>query len=113
MKRLELQGGLRLGSLMIHTVFFWLKDGLSDEQVTLFESELAKLPQIETVASGKIGKPAPTETRPVTDNSFSYHLSLTFDSIADHDAYQVHADHDAFIDSCKDLWARVVVYDSE
>lgn len=98
---------------MIHTVFFWLKDGLSDEQVALFETEVAKLPSIETVASGAIGKPAPTETRPVTDHSFSYHLSLTFDSIEDHNAYQIHPDHDVFVDKCKDLWDRVVVYDSE
>jgi len=98
---------------MIHTVFFWLKDGLSDEQISHFETELAKLPEIGTVASGAIGKPAPTEKRPVTDNSFSYHLSLSFDSIADHDAYQVHADHDAFIDNCKELWERVLVYDSQ
>ena len=98
---------------MIHTVFFWLKDGLSDEQVAYFEGELAKLPSIETVGSGATGKPAATDPRPVTDDSFSYHLSLTFDSIADHDAYQVHADHDAFVENCKDLWARVVVYDSE
>ena len=98
---------------MIHTVFFWLKEGLSDEQVAFFEGELAKLPAIGTVASGAVGKPAPTETRPVTDNSFSYHLSLKFDSIADHDAYQIHADHDTFVANCKDLWERVVVYDSQ
>ncbi len=98
---------------MIHTVFFWLKDGLSDEQRAFFGSELAKLPAIETVGSGVIGKPAPTDERPVTDHSFSYHLSLSFDSIAEHDAYQVHPDHDAFVDRCKDLWQRVIVYDSE
>lgn len=98
---------------MIHTVFFWLKDGLSDAQVSFFEAELAKLPAIETVASGATGKPAPTEERPVTDHSFSYHLSLTFDSIADHDAYQGHPEHDAFVENCKDLWERVVVYDSQ
>jgi hypothetical protein len=98
---------------MIHTVFFWLKDGLSDEQTAYFESELAKLPTIATVGAGAIGKPAPTEVRPVTDHSFSYHLSLSFDSIAAHDAYQVHPDHDAFVANCKDLWERVLVYDAE
>ena len=98
---------------MIHTVFFWLKADLNPDQVIFFESELAKLPAIETVASGVVGKPAATSERPVTDHSFSYHLSLTFGSIADHDAYQVHPDHDAFVDRCKDLWERVLVYDSE
>ena len=98
---------------MIHTVFFWLKDGLSDEQRASFESELAKLPAIETVARGVIGRPAPTSERPVTDHSFSFHLSLSFDSIADHDAYQIHPDHDVFVEKCKDLWDRVLVYDSE
>ena len=98
---------------MIHTVFFWLKDGLSDEQKSFFESELGKLPLIETVGSGAIGKPAPTEERPVTDHSFSYHLSLNFGSVGDHNAYQVHPEHDAFVAACKDLWERVLVYDSE
>jgi hypothetical protein len=103
--------GLRSG--MIHTVYFWLKDGLTDEQVAFFEGELAKMTMIETVGSGVVGKPAATASRPVTDHSFGYHLSLTFASIADHDAYQVHPDHDDFVASCKDLWERVVVYDSE
>lgn len=98
---------------MIHTVFFWLKEGLSDEQVSYFEGELAKLLAIETVASGAIGKPAPTSSRPVTDHSFSYHLSLTFASLENHDVYQAHADHDVFIENCKDLWERVQVYDSQ
>jgi len=97
---------------MIHSVFFWLNDGLSDERVAFFESELAKLPAIDVVASGVIGKPAATEARPVTDHSFSYHLSLTFSSVADHNAYQVHPRHDAFVAACKDLWLRVIVYDS-
>ena len=99
---------------MIHTVFFWLKDGLSDEQIAYLEAEVAKLPSIETVASGTIGKPAPTgEREGVTDHSFSYHLSLSFGSVADHDAYQVQPDHDVFVANCKDLWDRVTVYDSE
>lgn len=98
---------------MIHTVFFWLKPGLSDERVAFFESELAKLPSIDTVANGYIGKPAPTEVRPVTDHSFSYHLSLGFDSIEAHNAYQIHPEHDVFVEKCKDLWDRVLVYDSE
>ena len=98
---------------MIHTVFFWLKDGLSDDQIARFESELAKLPEIDVVGAGVIGKPAATEARPVTDHSFSYHLSLTFASIDDHNTYQVHPEHDAFVANCKELWDRVVVYDSE
>ena len=98
---------------MIHNVFFWLKDGLSDEQVSLFETELAKLPTIDVVASGTTGKPAPTEERPVTDHSFSYPLGLSFDSIDDQNVYQDHPDHHVFVDKCKDLWDRVVVYDSE
>lgn len=99
---------------MIHSVFFWLKAELSDEQVAFFEGEMAKLPLIESVGTGLIGKPAATEERPpVTDHSFSYHLSLNFASIEDHNAYQVHPEHDAFVAACKDLWERVVVYDSE
>ncbi len=95
---------------MTHNVFFWLK---ADADKTRFEAAAKALLDIEVVRSGTIGRPAATPERPVTDKSFSYHLQLQFASLADHDAYQIHPEHDRFVDACKDLWDRVVVYDSE
>ena len=60
---------------------------------------------------GKWGSPANTPERPVTDKSFDYGLYLTFDSLEDHDTYQVDPLHDVFVDTCKDLWSQVKVMD--
>lgn len=98
---------------MIHNVYFWLKKDLPDTDRATFETELAHLLEIDYLAHGFVGKPAPTEPRPVTDHSFDYSLTLHFKSMADHDYYQRDCPkHKRFVDTCKTLWERVVVYDS-
>lgn len=99
--------------MMTHSVFFWLKHGLSDQDLQKFEAGLRGLFTITEIAQGSIGTPAATPARPVTDKSFSYSLILKFKTIEDHDVYQDHPDHHAFVDACKDLWDRVIVYDSQ
>ncbi|MBV6501303.1 MAG: hypothetical protein CJBNEKGG_03813 [Prosthecobacter sp.] len=99
---------------MIHNVYFWLKKPLSAEQRALFETELKLLPKIGYLASGAVGRPAATAPRPVTDHSFDYSLSLTFKTMKDHEFYQNGCpDHQRFVDTCKPLFERVVVYDTE
>ena len=98
---------------MTHSVYFWLRDDLSAEDSATFESELLKLPSIESVKTGHIAKSAGTPERPVTDKSFSYYLHLEFDSVDAHNAYQVDPAHDHFVDSCKTMWEKVVIYDTE
>lgn len=98
---------------MIHSVYFWLKSDLSAEQRALFESELARLPQIGYLARGFAGKPAPTAERPVTDHSFDYSLVLEFKTLQDHEFYQDGCpDHKRFVAACKPFFEKVVVYDS-
>ena len=95
---------------MVHSVYFWLKEEASAES---FEAALKKLVKISEIQDAKIGKPASTTERPVTDHSFSFSLILTFTSTADHDVYQDHPDHHVFVNQCKEMWAKVVVYDSD
>lgn len=98
---------------MLHNVYFWLKSGLTANEIQTFESELQALTRISYLESGFCGKPAPTEARPVTDHSFSYSLSLRFKTMADHDFYQKGCpDHQRFVDTCKMFFDRVIVYDS-
>ena len=98
---------------MIHNVFFWLKKDLTTEQHSTFESELIRLKEIQYLVHGFVGKPAPTEKRPVTDHSFDFSLMLHFKNMEDHDHYQTDCEHHTrFIEKCKSLWERVVVYDS-
>lgn len=55
--------------------------------------------------------PANVEIRPVVDQSWDYALSMTFDTLEKHNAYQTDADHHHFIDTFKPMWAKVLVMD--
>lgn len=94
----------------VHTVYFWLKEGITEEEKADFEKGLAALGTIDTVQTIFYGPPAMTP-RDVVDNSYGYGLTLLFKNRADQDAYQVDPDHDKFIQTCKHLWTRVQVYD--
>lgn len=96
-----------------HSVYFWLIDGLTDEQKRQFEGGLRALFDIDVVQHGSYGKPAATPERPVTNNDYDYALFLEFDSVEDHNAYQDHADHHAFVDNFKPWFDTVKVFDCE
>jgi hypothetical protein len=97
---------------MIHCVYFWLNDNLTDEQKRAFAEEgLTTLPEIDVVESGTFGVPASTPQRPVTDHSFDFWLMLRFRSIEDQNAYQIHPEHDAFVKRFGPWFKEVRVYD--
>jgi hypothetical protein len=97
---------------MEHHVYFWLQEERRTEaDRAAFEEGLAGLLRLPGVAGGMWGTPAPVMPRPVIDNSWDYALSMRFESVANHDAYQNDAAHHAFIDRFKDLWAKVLVMD--
>lgn len=97
--------------MFIHSVYFWLKDDLSDEQRSTYHAGLKALTTISTVQFKYIGKPAGTP-REVVDNSYTNVLILGFEDKAAQDAYQVDPIHDAFRDDCGTFWERVQIYDS-
>ena len=97
---------------MEHHVYFWLtadRDNPADRAA--FEQGLADLLKLGSVAGGCWATPAPTPERPVTDHSWHYALSMKFDSVENHDAYQVDPDHDVFVDRFKTWWQKVEVRD--
>jgi hypothetical protein len=99
--------------MIIHNVYFWLKKDLSSEQRTTFERELLALAKAPYLGYFSIGKPAPTEERPVTDHSFDYTSSLHFKNMADHEFYQSGCElHQRFVAICKPFFDRVLVYDN-
>lgn len=98
---------------MIHTVFFWLKKDITPEQRDTFAREIILLKEIPYLVHGFVGKPAPTEPRPVTDHSFDFSLTLHFKNLEDHDYYQKSCEqHARFVNTCKPFWERVAVFDS-
>ncbi|MEM7600792.1 MAG: Dabb family protein [Verrucomicrobiota bacterium] len=96
-----------------HNVYFWLDDSLTDEQRAEFEGGLGALGQIDVVQSASFGKPAGTPERPVTQNTFDYALVLEFDSVEQHNAYQVHDEHHVFVDQFSVWFKEVRVFDTQ
>ena len=97
---------------MEHHVYFWLKEEKKNAaDIATFEKGLADLFEISEVAGGVWGKSADTPERPVTDKNFDYALSMSFDSLAEHNIYQDHVDHDVFVNDFKDWWEKVLVMD--
>lgn len=96
-----------------HTVYFWFKNPDSQTDRATFEASLKKfLDNSKYAKTNFIGKP-PKAVRDVVDDSFTYSLIVSFDSAEDQAAYQVEPPHLVFIEECKDLWEKVIVYDSE
>lgn len=96
----------------VHTVFFWFKDPDNAGNRKKFEASLQHFLENSRFAKTNfIGTPPPA-TREVVDDSFTYSLVVTFESAEAQQAYQKEAVHLEFIEECKDLWAKVIVYDS-
>ncbi|QHS61743.1 Dabb family protein [Chitinophaga agri] len=98
--------------MFVHVVNFWLKPGLSEEDIKQFEEGVQSLKAIESLVMFNVGKPAATD-RPVIDKSYSYCELTVFNDEAGHDVYQQHPIHLAFVENCKHLWEKVLIYDSE
>lgn len=97
--------------MLSHIVVFWLKNDLSDAQRSAFRQGLESLKSIESARSVYIGSPAKTGDRPIIDKSYSLALTVLFDSIQDHDSYQVHPLHLAFLKQYGSFWSQVLIYD--
>ncbi len=94
-----------------HNVYFWLDPSLNSAQKTSFEEGLRALFRIDVVRSGSFGSPASTPERPVTRNTFDYALVLEFDSVEQHDQYQIHPEHEVFVKNFSSWFQKVRVFD--
>ena len=100
--------------MLVHTVFFNFTETSSEADIqSCADDARSLLGKIETVKALYIGSPADTEVRPVSVRDFDLCLTVIFNSIADHDGYQVHSLHDDFIANNKNNWAKVRVYDAD
>ena len=97
----------------LHTVHFWLKDGLAEDDKHHVLEGIRALSDSPNVARLSVRVPANTP-REVVDNSYDFQLVCEFDSQELHDAYQSANDqaHQHFIQNYKQYWTKVVIYDS-
>ncbi|MCJ8165065.1 Dabb family protein [Pontibacter sp. E15-1] len=97
--------------MFVHNVFFWLKNAASEEDKSKLLEGLQSLKPIEVIRTIHIGVPASTD-RPVIERGYDLSLLLIFDTPEDQETYQVHPVHKAFVERCKELWSKVVIYDA-
>ncbi|WP_291859404.1 Dabb family protein [Marinilabilia sp.] len=101
-----------LSNILIHHVYFWLKNPEDSKTREQFEKALKKLVTIDEIKNFHLGVPASTEERDVVDHSYSYSLMVIFNSKKDQDIYQKHPIHLDFVKHNEQLWENVKVFDS-
>ena len=99
--------------MLIHSVIFWLKQGLREKERLLFKNEIQALEKIPSVDQLFLGQPAATTKRPVIDDSYDFCLTVILKDINAHDSYQDDPMHLEFIKKCSHMWERVKIYDAE
>lgn len=95
----------------VHHVYFWLNNPDSNEDLQALLEGLNKLSKIDYIKFFHIGRPADTN-RAVIDRSYAVSWLLIFDTKEEEARYQTDPVHLNFVETCKHLWERVVVYDS-
>jgi hypothetical protein len=98
--------------LFVHHVYFWLENPESvADRDALLEGLKNILSKVPTIQQFHIGVPAPTN-RDVIDRSYGCSWLALFADAEDQASYQTDPNHLHFIDTCKHLWKKVVVFDS-
>jgi hypothetical protein len=97
--------------MFVHHVFFWMNPQASDADRQQLAAGIRSLASIETIKMSHLGTPADTD-RSVIDRSYAFSWLTVFDSKEDEAIYQEHPVHLTFIENCRHLWEKVVVYDS-
>jgi len=99
--------------MLAHNVYFTLQDDSPvavDRLVAACRQYLKDHPGVVFFAAGKVNEEL---ARPVNDRMFHVALHVVFTDRAAHDAYQVAATHQTFIDENKSNWRQVRVFDSD
>jgi len=97
----------------VHHVFFWLKNPKNKQEYDKLLEGLKGLGKIKEIKMAHIGLPSINDfDKPVTDASYSFSVLLIFANKVDEEKYLVNPLHKKFIEDHKNLWSKVVVYDS-
>jgi hypothetical protein len=99
--------------MLLHTVFFWLKDGLLENDKEIFLQEVTRLGEINSVENFYLGSPANTPKRDVIEDTYDFAITVFLKDMIAHDQYQVDPIHLDFIEKCKGYWEKVVIYDAD
>lgn len=98
--------------LLIHNVYFTLKEGTAENTQKLTEACHKYLKDHPGVVFFAAGPLVPELDRPVNVRDFHVGLSVVFKNKQAHDDYQVAKSHLQFIEENKPSWGTVRVFDS-
>lgn len=99
--------------MLLHSVYFWLKEDLSVNDNEIFLREVKKLGEIKSVEGFYLGSPADTPKRPVIIDTYNFAITVILQDMSAHDQYQIDPIHIDFIEKCKGFWEKVVIYDAD
>jgi hypothetical protein len=95
-----------------HVVIFWTDPSKPDAPDQVIAAAKKYLESIPGIVNFQVGKMA-TSHRDIVDQTYQAALNIQFESKQAQDDYQVHPQHLKFVEQCKPLFAKVVVYDFE
>ncbi len=104
---------MKSSSQLLHHVYFWLKNPDSKEDLDQLVQGLKSMQDIDYLQMFKVGVPAATPKREVIDDSYAVSLLVMFNSVEEHNAYQVEPIHKKFVADCQHLWDKALIYDSQ
>lgn len=106
-----IKSSIETSPMILHQVFFWLKNTRSVSDRKKLIEGLSTLRAIPAIQKLHLGYPAATEKRDVVDQSWDVSELMFFKNLKDQQEYQDHPIHKTFIKNYGQLWSKVVVYD--
>ncbi len=98
--------------MLVHSVFFWLRDDIDEVKRQAFRNGLKSLRAIPVVRDMYLGVPADSPSRPVLVTDYDFGLTVIMEDMSGHDIYQEHPLHLEFLREFSGYWSRVQIYDA-
>ncbi|SJZ44356.1 Dabb family protein [Sediminibacterium ginsengisoli] len=96
----------------IHQVYFWLNNPGNENDYMALLKGLEKLVKIAAIQQCHIGVPHTASTGETVEGSYSFSFLVVFTSKDAYEHYLQDPIHLHFVDTCKHLWNKALVYDS-
>ena len=100
-------------TMLVHTVIFWLKKDLSEDQRNIFIKEVKTLGEISSVHDFHLGTPAANSKRPVVEDSYDFAITVVLKDMVAHDDYQADPIHLNLLIIVRKCGNAVVIYDAD
>jgi len=100
--------------MIVHVVLFTFNDNLTTQERQEFMDGIETLRGVKSAKTMYIGTPVmATAVRPIVDTAYNVALTVLFEDLAAHDAYQVDPLHKAFVAKSRPMCSRVRIFDAQ